>query len=133
VVADPIAVIDERAVFRRGVVAILDAEPTLKVVSESAQGPAPATARVAVASPTAHAGLGDFNGPVVVCWAPSDARPLRTAGQQLAVVRRDTLDAGELVDAVRRVAAGRARGPARPRVTGASARPSQPAGAAVAR
>jgi DNA-binding NarL/FixJ family response regulator len=105
--SDSVAVIDERAVFRRGVVAILEVEPMLRVVYDAPKGPVPAAADVAVTSPAACARLSGFDGPVVVCGAPVDARPLRAGGRRVAIVERDVHDSRELVAVVRRLAAGR--------------------------
>jgi len=104
---DTVVVIDERAVFRRGVVEILDADPRLHVIADVPHGPVLAEADVAVASRAAYERLSGFAGPVVVCCAPADARPLQPDGRRLAIVEPHTRDAGELVEAVRRLTAGR--------------------------
>jgi DNA-binding NarL/FixJ family response regulator len=101
-----VVVIDERAVFRRGVVAILDADPALHVVGHAPDGPFHAPADVAVTSPAAYESLSRFHGPVVVCCAPADAPRPQPNGRRLVVVEPHTRDAGELVQAVRRLAVG---------------------------
>jgi DNA-binding NarL/FixJ family response regulator len=60
-----------------------------------------------VTSPAACVRLSGFDGPVVVCGAPADARPLRAGGRRVAVVEPYAHDTRDLVAMVRRLAAGR--------------------------
>lgn len=61
-----VAVIDEQAVFRRGVVACLDEQPDLSVVVDAPRGPLPTEVDVAVVSLT-RAADERFPCPLLVC------------------------------------------------------------------
>jgi DNA-binding NarL/FixJ family response regulator len=99
-----VAVVDEHDVFRRGVVAILDEDPFLRVVHESAEGPIP-EADVIVASPRAAGSL-QSTLPVLICWGPYDPPFTRPPDCAMAVIERDRLHADELLAVVRALAAG---------------------------
>lgn len=100
-----LAVVDEHEVFRRGVIAILEEDPCLKIIHASADGAPPPASDVVVASPFAFREI-EPTYPVVVCWGPSDPPLPPPNGRRVAIVERDLVRSDELVGAVRALAAG---------------------------
>jgi len=100
-----LAVIDEHELFRRGVLDLLDEDPTIEIIHESDCGEPPNEADVVIASPEAFQHV-ESECPVIVCWGPSDP-PLSTRhDQRLVLVERDHVRCDELLAAVRALAAG---------------------------
>jgi DNA-binding NarL/FixJ family response regulator len=100
-----LAVVDEHEVFRRGVVSVLQEDPCVEVVHESAEGRPTADCDVIVTSPAAFHDV-DKSRPVVVCWGAAD-RPLNPPdGRRVAIMERDRVRSEELVAAVCALAAG---------------------------
>jgi DNA-binding NarL/FixJ family response regulator len=100
-----VAVFDEHEIFRRGVVACLDADPLLTVVAQNPK-PSPVVADVAVVSMTL-ATAAEFDCPLVVCggWGVVNAA-LSREDNVFAVLARNTVSPDQLVSAVRAAAVG---------------------------
>jgi DNA-binding NarL/FixJ family response regulator len=100
-----VAVFDEHEIFRRGLVACLAGDPLLSVVIDAAQ-PSPAEADVAVVSMSV-ASRYPLDYALVVCggW---DAVNTALAKEEkvFAVLARNTINADQLVSAVRAAAVG---------------------------
>jgi DNA-binding NarL/FixJ family response regulator len=99
-----VGVVDEHAIFRRGVVTCL-AEDGLRVVVDASSGPVGVALDVAVVSPAALAAE-RFDCPLVVCTADSRLGGERSGNQVLGVLPRSTLTVEQLVATVRAAAAG---------------------------
>lgn len=102
-----VAVFDEHEIFRRGVVACLDADPLLKLVAEgSAPLPTAVEVDVAVVSGSVAASAG-LHCPLVVCggWGLGSASAL-LEDRVYAVLARNTVSPDQLVSAVRAAAVG---------------------------
>lgn len=100
-----LAVVDEHEVFRRGVVSVMEDDPMVEIVHESANGAPPAASEVVVASPRAFHTI-DPELPVIVCWGPSDPPLAAPSRRRMMIVERDAVRSDELVGAVRALAAG---------------------------
>jgi DNA-binding NarL/FixJ family response regulator len=100
-----LAVIDEHELFRRGVLGVLDEDPTIDIVHESGIGPVPGQTDVIITSPGALP-TAEVDCPVLVCWGPSDPPPSNQRDRSLAFVERDRVSCDELLAAVRALGAG---------------------------
>lgn len=100
-----LAVVDEHEVFRRGVISVMEDDPLVEIIHESASGTPPAACEVVVASPRAFRDI-DPSLPVIVCWGPSDPPLAPPNRRRVVIVERDAVGSDELVSAVRALAAG---------------------------
>ncbi len=105
-----VAVIDENEIFRRGLVACLEDQPAIEVVSASAE-PVVGTAalalsrRIDVAVASAHAAqLSTLECPLVVCASAPFAGPANT--EMPAVLPRTSVTCDQLVAAIQGAAVG---------------------------
>jgi DNA-binding NarL/FixJ family response regulator len=99
-----VAVFDEHEIFRRGVVACLDADPLLNLVDQGAV-PSAVTPDVAVVS-TSVAAAGGLDCPMVVCSGWADDGSVVEDDRLYAVLARNTVSPDQLVSAVRAAAVG---------------------------
>lgn len=99
-----VAVLDENAIFRRGLRACLEGSDDVDIIFEGAIGPVPEAADVVIASDLAAAEI-TAQGPVLVC---SDAPGDRTSGggNVVAVLPRSQLTENQLGAAVHAAASG---------------------------
>lgn len=99
-----VAVIEEHAIFRRGLVACLRDDPLVEVVGESDSGQIEEDVDVAVISPLV-ASVECFRCPIIICGEELTS-PVVETNQVFAVVPRSTTTVEQLLATVRAVAAG---------------------------
>jgi DNA-binding CsgD family transcriptional regulator len=99
-----VAVFDEHEIFRRGVVACLDADPLLNLVAEGPK-PTPIAADVAVVS-TSVATVATLDCPMVVCNGWGENAGTAERDNVYAVLARNAVSPDQLVSAVRAAAVG---------------------------
>lgn len=100
------AVVDEHEIFRRGLVACLNDDPLVEVVTETSSGPLDGEVDVAVVSLQVALREG-FAAPVIVCsGAPATPELVRGSNFVSAVLPRRSVTAEQLSAAVRAAAVG---------------------------
>jgi hypothetical protein len=101
-----VAVVDENDIFRRGLVACIEADPALEVVFEGSTGPVTGQADAAIGSVTFTRNE-SIQCPVLVCTDdPGAFEHPPSSNRIVAVLPRSALTERQLVAAVRAAAAG---------------------------
>jgi DNA-binding NarL/FixJ family response regulator len=101
-----VAIVDENDIFRRGLVACIEADPALEVVFEGSTGPVTGHADTAICSVTFTRNE-SVQCPVLVCTDDPGAFEHRPSSNRIvAVLPRSALTEMQLVAAVRAAAAG---------------------------
>jgi DNA-binding CsgD family transcriptional regulator len=101
-----VAIVDENDIFRRGLVACIEADPALEVVFEGSTGPVTGYPDTAIGSVTFTRNE-SIQCPVLVCTDdPGTVEHRPSSNRIVAVLPRGTLTERQLVAAVRAAAAG---------------------------
>jgi DNA-binding NarL/FixJ family response regulator len=101
-----VAIVDENDIFRRGLVACIEADPSLEVVFEGSTGPVTGHADTAICSVTFTRNE-SVQCPVLVCTDDPGAIEHRPSSNRIvAVLPRSALTERQLVAALRAAAAG---------------------------
>jgi DNA-binding NarL/FixJ family response regulator len=101
-----VAIVDENDIFRRGLVACIEADPALEVVFEGSTGPVTGHPDTAIGSVTFTRNE-SIQCPVLVCTDdPGTFEHRPSSNRIVAVLPRSALTEGQLVAAVRAAAAG---------------------------